>query len=119
MSTRININEALEINNTNEETLELVSIIKPYIEQINGMIELRDLNIFRLYLSADDESVEVKNVECYEPDNSFVIGNGFTGQRQVTHSVIPKDHKLFAILDKLTEAKNITLEMEYSILHDA
>ena len=119
MSTRININEVLEINNTNEETLELVSVIKPYIEQINGMIELRDLNIFRLYLSADDESVEVKNVECYEPDNSFVIGNGFAGQRQVTHSVIPKDHMIFAILDKLTEAKNITIEMEYSILHDA
>ena len=119
MSIRINITESLKINNVNEDTYELVSVIKPYIEQINGMIELRDLSIYRLYLSADGESVEVKDVKCYEPDNCFVIGDGFVGHKQVSHCLISKDHDLFKLFDKLAEAKDISFEMEYSISHNA
>lgn len=119
MSTRINITESLKINNVNEDTYELASVIKPYIEQINGMIELRDLSIFRLYLNVDGKRVEIKNVQCYEPDNCFVIGDGFVGQQQVSHCLVSKDHDLFKLFDNLAEAKDIILEMEYSILHDA
>lgn len=119
MSIRINITESLKINNVNEDTYELVSVIKPYIEQINGMIELRDLSIYRLYLSVDGESVEVKDIKCFEPENCFVIGDGFAGQKQVSHCVISKEHDLFKLSDKLAKAKDITLEMKYSISHNA
>ena len=117
MSTVINIKERLEINNVNGDTYEFTRIIKPYIEQINGMAELQELTVLRLCLSVDDESVEVKDVECYESDNGLVVAGGVITQRQTTHCVVSKEHELFSLLDKLPQAKKISLSIEYDILH--
>ena len=119
MSTRIYITESLKINNVNEETSKFAEVVKSYIEQINGMIGLRDLNICRLRLSVDNERVEIEDVKCSEPGNCSVSGDRFADLNKMTHCVISKDHNLFRLLDKLTEEKDISLEMEYEILHDA
>ena len=117
MTRRIYINERIEIDNVNENTCGLAKVIKPYVEQINGMIELQDLTIMELKLSVDDETVETKVDTCYEPDNGYVfIESGIT-QRQTTHCIISKDHDLFRILDKLPQARKIYLKIEYEMMH--
>lgn len=116
MSIRIYINETVEIRNENEATRKFTRVIKPYIEQINAMAELQDLNIFRLYLEADGESVSIKDIECSEPDNCFIVTDEIAAQQQITHCVLPKDHRLFRMLDKLTESQKIRLNIEYEIL---
>ena len=119
MSTVININERLEINNVNEDTYEFAGIIKSYLEQISGMCELQNLDIRRIVLTVDGDTAEITNVDCFEKDNCFCVSNSGAMQRQVTHQVISADHPLFTLADKIQNGKEIKFTAEYEIRHSA
>lgn len=119
MSTVININERLEINNVNEDTYEFAGIVKSYLEQISGMCEIQNLNIFRITLTVDGETAEITDIDCFEEDNCFCISKYGAMQRQVTHQVIPAEHPLFLLVDKIQNGKEIQLTAEYKIWHSA
>lgn len=117
MTRRIYINERIEIDNVNEKTCELARVIKPYIEQINGMIELQDLVIMDLELSVDEESAVAKTDRCYEPGTGYVLTDSGMTLKQVTNCVISKDHDLLRLLDRLPQARKISLKIEYEMMH--
>ena len=121
MSTEINTYEVLEINNVNEDTAEVAKKLVEYLQQFNHMKSLESLNIQKLNLTVDGETVLLEGVEEAEWGNTYVVtqnDDGFSsfGQKRIERALWSESSPLMHLIYRIIEGKQISLQLSFTVM---